>query len=76
MTIFLDKIADFPTEIIYQDPIDKIVICKVKRFEAGNKLGSINWCIVNQVSSWQNYVYASDYDISQQYYIWNFIRHF
>jgi hypothetical protein len=70
----LNKIADFPdaTEIVYQDPIDKIVICKVKRFEAGNKLGSTNWCIVNQVSSWQSYVYSSDYDISQQYYIWNF----
>lgn len=58
-------------EIIYNDPEQEIIISKVKRFEAATKLGSTNWCIVNQMSSWESYIYDS-YGINQQYFIWNF----
>ncbi len=69
----IHKLEDFgdSVEIVYSDPEQEIIITKVKRFEASSKIGSTNWCIVNQVSSWESYVYSYN-NICQQYFIWNF----
>jgi len=59
-------------EIVYQDPDEEIIITKIKKFEASAYLGSTNWCIVNQPSSWKSIVTPSINSIKQQYFIWNF----
>lgn len=59
-------------EIVYQDPNEEIIITKIKKFEASSYLGSTNWCIVNQPSSWKNIVTPTKNSIKQQYFIWNF----
>lgn len=69
----LNKLADLgdDVEIVYQDPEEEIIISKVKRYEASLNIGSTNWCIVNQMSSWESYIYEYN-EINQQYFIWNF----
>lgn len=55
--------------IVYKNDEDGIIITKIKDYNSIKKIGSTNWCIVNQRSSWYNYVISST---RNQYVIWNF----
>ncbi len=72
INIINTKLRNDQCEVIYNDEDRGYLVILIKDYESLALLGSTNWCIVNQMSTYLNYVDKGGDNIRYQYIIYDF----